>query len=78
MASHIVIAGALSILAATILRAIYRVYFHPLAHIPGPLLAKVSTGYAYYYNLNARFYLQIQKLHEQYGAYLLTRLWYRH
>lgn len=76
MALNIVIAGVLSIFVATILGAIYRVYFHPLAHIPGPLLAKVSSVYAYYYNFrDARFYLQIQKLHEQYGAYSLTRTW---
>ena len=47
---------------------VYRIFFHPLAHTPGPLLAKVSSLYSYWYNFrNARFYLKVQELHEQYG-----------
>ncbi|KAF9886623.1 hypothetical protein FE257_011263 [Aspergillus nanangensis] len=48
--------------------ALYRVYFHPLANIPGPVLAGASYLYSFWYNLNrGRLYLQIQKIHEQYG-----------
>lgn len=68
MTFYILAAGVVSLTVAILVKAIYRVYFHPLAHIPGPLLAKLSSAYAYYYNFNARYYLQIQKLHEQYGA----------
>lgn len=79
MAFYILVAGVLSIIVAILAKSIYRVYFHPLAHIPGPLLAKISSGYAYYYNFrDARFYLQIQRLHEQYGAYNITRRGYRY
>lgn len=47
---------------------VYRIFFHPLAHIPGPLLAGVTSLYCYWYNARSgRLYLQIQKLHEQYG-----------
>lgn len=49
--------------------AVYRIFFHPLAHIPGPLLAGVTSLYCYWYNSRGgRFYLQIQRLHEQYGT----------
>lgn len=47
---------------------VYRLFFHPLAHLPGPLLARATHLYAFWYNMQGgSFYLQIQKLHEQYG-----------
>lgn len=49
---------------------VYRLYFHPLVHIPGPLLARASFFYAYSYHMRrGRFYLQIPKLHERYGVF---------
>ncbi|KAI2981999.1 hypothetical protein CBS147344_9070 [Aspergillus niger] len=46
----------------------YRLFFHPLAHLPGPLLARATHLYAFWYNMQGgSFYLQVQKLHEQYG-----------
>lgn len=50
--------------------AIYRVYFHPLAEIPGPFWAKVTYLYSFKQNVSgpgSRFYLHIEKLHEKYG-----------
>ncbi|KAL4890504.1 cytochrome P450 [Aspergillus ambiguus] len=63
---------ALTVAAAIVVRGIwaviYRVYFHPLAKVPGPLLARAFYFYSFWYNLHGgRLYLQIQKLHEQYG-----------
>jgi hypothetical protein len=48
---------------------VYRLYFHPLAKIPGPLLAKATHAYSFYYNgvLGGRYYLKIEELHKQYG-----------
>lgn len=63
---------AMSLAAATVVRGIwtviYRLHFHPLASIPGPLLARAFFFYSFWHNLNGgRFYLQVEKLHEQYG-----------
>ena len=49
---------------------IYRAFFHPLSRVPGPFLASMTYLYQFYYNnlcSNSSFYLQIEKLHKQYG-----------
>lgn len=43
----------------------YRLYFHPLATIPGPALAAATTLYQSYYN--RRYFLKIADLHATYG-----------
>ncbi|PYH99944.1 cytochrome P450 [Aspergillus ellipticus CBS 707.79] len=60
------------LLAVLILRcvwvAVYRLFLHPLANIPGPLLARVTHLYAFWYNMQGGlFYLQVQQLHGHYG-----------
>ena len=55
--------------------ALYRIFFHPLSHIPGPILASTTYLYQFYFNVltrsssvgGSRFYLQIESLHAQYG-----------
>lgn len=58
------------ILAKVLYTVCYRLYFHPLAHIPGPKLAALSWLYQSYFSLinGSRFYAQIGKLHEEYGT----------
>ncbi|KAE8444705.1 hypothetical protein EG329_014363 [Mollisiaceae sp. DMI_Dod_QoI] len=48
---------------------VYRLYFSPISHIPGPKLAAATWGYEFYYNViqGGQFYKQIAKLHKQYG-----------
>jgi hypothetical protein len=49
---------------------IYRAFFHPLSHIPGPFFASVTYIYQFYYKRlckNSSFYLQIEMLHNRYG-----------
>jgi hypothetical protein len=58
--------------AVTVVRAvwviIYRLFFHPLAKVPGPLLARAFYFYSYWYNARGgRLYLQIEKFHQKYG-----------
>ena len=56
---------ALALLTYSLALAIYRRFFHPLAKVPGPFLAATTKLYQSYYN--RRFYLQIERLHQQYG-----------
>jgi cytochrome P450 len=44
---------------------IYRRFFHPLSKIPGPFLPAVTKLYQSYHN--CRYYLEIERLHQQYG-----------
>ncbi|OJJ43242.1 hypothetical protein ASPZODRAFT_103682 [Penicilliopsis zonata CBS 506.65] len=60
-----------SALAATVwfvIIVVHRIFFHPLAAIPGPLLGRATYLYSFWFNVwGARFYLQVEKLHQQYG-----------
>ncbi|KAF2454062.1 cytochrome P450 [Lineolata rhizophorae] len=58
-----IVAGALLAFVAT--RVVYRRFFHPLAKIPGPFLASVTTLYQAAYN--AQYYKKIEQLHQIYG-----------
>jgi hypothetical protein len=47
-----------------------RLFFHPLAHIPGPKLAATTWLYQSYYSLaggQSRYYKEIERLHGIYG-----------
>ncbi|GAB1210519.1 hypothetical protein APSETT445_009313 [Aspergillus pseudonomiae] len=48
---------------------IYRLYFHPLSHIPGPKLAAITHGYEFYHNIirGGLFIWELERLHEVYG-----------
>ncbi|KAI1124633.1 cytochrome P450 [Nemania abortiva] len=47
---------------------IYRAYFHPLSHIPGPWLARVSYWSEFYHDCIGEGYVKIYpKLHAKYG-----------
>ncbi|ESZ91309.1 cytochrome P450 [Sclerotinia borealis F-4128] len=49
--------------------AIYRLYFHPLRHIPGPKLAALTWWYEFYFDViqPGQYVFQIKKLHQSYG-----------
>lgn len=51
--------------------AIYRLYLHPLAKIPGPKLAALTFWYECYYDVSlpGRYVFKIKELHGQYGIY---------
>lgn len=55
------------VLAYTFTLAVYRVYFHPLAKYPGPLLAKVTDLYQTYHALKGDRHLDFWRCHEKYG-----------
>ena len=50
---------------------LYRLFFHPLAKVPGPKLAAITWYYERYFDLwpnYAQFWRKIGELHEQYGS----------
>jgi hypothetical protein len=59
-----------------LLRAIYRVTFHPLAKFPGPRLAALTYKYEFYYDgiQNGQYTNQISRLHAEYGTHTALRL----
>jgi hypothetical protein len=59
----------LYLVTSIVFRVLYNLYFHPLVHVPGPKLAAATYLYQTYFSLvgGSRFYIQISKLHEQYG-----------
>ena len=66
---------ALTVTAALLLYCIllttYRLYFHPLASIPGPKLAAITYWYEYYYDVTKQgsYLWKIIELHRQYGKH---------
>jgi len=60
----------------TFIGAIRRLYFHPLAHIPGPKLAALTWWYEFYFDgvRQGNYVFKIQKLHKQYGRALVPYL----
>ncbi|KAI0191318.1 cytochrome protein [Astrocystis sublimbata] len=54
-------------IVAWISRAIYNLYFHPLAKYPGPFLARASTLWRFRQSMSGRFHRIIEKNHRKYG-----------
>ncbi|PYI31075.1 cytochrome P450, partial [Aspergillus indologenus CBS 114.80] len=60
---------AIVLLLWTAVEAIRRLYFHPIAHIPGPRLAALTWWYEFYFDAirPGQYVFKIQELHKQYG-----------
>jgi len=58
-----------------IIRAIYRITFHPLARFPGPKLAAITSLWAASYDLSKQDSLikHLHALHDQYGPIVRVR-----
>lgn len=46
---------------------VYRIFFHPLAKYPGPLLAKITDLYSTYHAWKGDRHLEFWRTHEKYG-----------
>lgn len=60
-----------AVLSYVLLRAIYRLYFHPISKFPGPKLAAITSLYGFYFNVikGGRYLWEIEKMHQRYGKY---------
>lgn len=66
MALHIALLTLLPV-AYILGLVIYRIYLHPLAKYPGPLLAKITDLYQTYHALKGDRHLEFCRIHEKYG-----------
>ncbi|KAK4442620.1 Isotrichodermin C-15 hydroxylase [Podospora aff. communis PSN243] len=62
-------AGIAGLIYTTCL-VVYRLFFHPLAKYPGPLLAKLTDAYMLYYAWRGDRHLEFWRLHEKYGRFV--------
>ena len=62
----------LALAAYLVLVGIYRLYWSPIAHFPGPKLAALTGWYEVWFDivLGGQFTFQIEKWHQQYGTFL--------
>ncbi|KAI1274489.1 hypothetical protein F5Y07DRAFT_373256 [Xylaria sp. FL0933] len=72
--SHLILLGSICTLFYCVKLTVYRVYFSPLASVPGLFLAKGTHWYEFYYDVihTGNYYGKIRKLHEEYGMRALV------
>ncbi|KAJ6023759.1 Cytochrome P450 E-class group I [Penicillium herquei] len=67
LASSLIKAVPLALVAYVLAIVIYRIWFHPLAKYPGPILAKITNLYAGYYAWTGDLHVDMMRCHEKYG-----------
>ncbi|GAP88286.1 putative benzoate 4-monooxygenase cytochrome P450 [Rosellinia necatrix] len=52
-----------------LLRSLYRLFLHPLSHVPGPKLAAISHALEFYHDVvrGGMYIWEIEKMHQKYG-----------
>jgi hypothetical protein len=50
-----------------VLSAVHRIWFHPLAHVPGPFVAKFTHMWQTVKSFQGTWYCDILSVHEKYG-----------
>lgn len=63
--SYVLVLGGIFLL----LRSFYRLFLHPLSHIPGPRLAAITHAVEFYHDVvcHGTYIWEIEKMHEKYG-----------
>lgn len=69
-AAHPILSLVLAPLLLLFIRSVYRVYFHPLSHVPGPLLPKITSLWLHWHAYIGDEASAIHKLHERHGPYV--------
>ena len=54
------------------IRSVYRIWFHPLSHVPGPILPKITSYWLNYHAYIGDEATAVQKLHQRYGPVVRT------
>jgi cytochrome P450 len=57
----------LGVFAVFVSIIVYRVYLHPLSHVPGPFIAKFTHGWQNYKYIKGAWFQTILDVHEKYG-----------
>lgn len=69
--SYVQVGGALLgfLLLHSLWLGVWRLYFSPISHIPGPKLAALTWAYEFYYDivLGGQYTFKIIELHKKYG-----------
>jgi hypothetical protein len=65
--THLIAALFGSVALYAVILSIYRLFFHPLARYPGPLLAKITDLYLTYHAWKGTRHLEFYRCHEKYG-----------
>lgn len=68
--AHSIITTFLTPIVLLIIRSIYRISFHPLSHIPGPILPKISSLWLHYHAYIGDEASSIRQLHAIYGPFV--------
>ncbi|GIJ86437.1 hypothetical protein Asppvi_005326 [Aspergillus pseudoviridinutans] len=68
--STIALYGTVIFVTRLLIVSIYRLYFHPLAQYPGPLLCRISILPSLYYAWTGDRHLVVDKMHKAYGKVL--------
>jgi hypothetical protein len=71
LAKYCVVGLAALFISRVVFTVVYRLYFHPLAKVPGPRLGAISWLYEIYFDLylGGQFIFEIGRLHEIYGMF---------
>jgi cytochrome P450 len=68
--NHPVLALLLAPIALLLIRSIYRVLVHPLSHVPGPFLPKITSLWLHYHAYIGDEASTIRQLHATYGDFV--------
>ena len=68
--STLLLAALTSFIGYIFFLYIYRIYFSPLSHIPGPKLAAATRWHEFYYDAVkvGQFYREVEQMHRDYGT----------